>query len=276
MKRLLLAFSVVAFVGAIKAQEMPQPSPHAKLEQKVGLTDVTLDYSRPGVKSRTIFGDLVAFDKLWRFGANGNTMITFSTDVKIDGKDLKAGTYSLFPTPSKEAWVIAFNTDIEQWGEGDFKEEKNALEVKAKPQATSFHETFTLEINKITVNSAVLVMVREKTRIEIPFTMDTDAIAEKSIEDALKKGEDLDKVNYQAAKYYHSFKKDDKKALKYIDASLKIKEIHSSMFLKAQILMATGDKTGANKAGMQAHDLALKADAKGWAKYIEKKMGEWK
>jgi hypothetical protein len=86
----------------------PAPSPHSKTEQKVGLTDITIDYSRPSMRGRTIFGDLVPFDKTWRTGANANTKITFSDDVSIDGKKLKKGTYAIYTIPNKESWDVIF------------------------------------------------------------------------------------------------------------------------------------------------------------------------
>ena len=276
MKKVLIALSLGLFVS-VQAQKLPQPSPHCKVEQTVGLTDITLDYSRPGVKDRAIFGELVPYDKVWRFGANMNTLITFSTDVKIAGKDLKAGTYSMFAIPSKESsWMIAFNTDIEQWGAESYNEEKNALIVKIKPESSSFHETFTIEINSITNNSASITMVWDKTRINIPIELDTDAQAIKNIEEAIKKGEELEKVYYNAARYYFGSLKKKEDAMSYVERSLKTKETHNCYFLKAQILLDSNKKDEAIEAATKAYDLAVKAGSKGWANYIEGTLKEWK
>ncbi len=109
MKKTILSLFLAAFAFSATAQiNTPAPSPSQKIEQKVGLTDVTLEYSRPGMKGRTIFGDLIPFDKVWRTGANQNTKITFSTDVTIDGKALKKGTYAVYTKPGKQSWDVIF------------------------------------------------------------------------------------------------------------------------------------------------------------------------
>jgi len=134
MKKLLTIALIFAVSFAVNAQvEAPQPSPSQKVEQKVGLTDVTLEYSRPSAKGRTIFGDLVPFGKLWRTGANKNTMITFSDDVKIGGNDLKAGSYAIFVTPTASSWDVVFYTDTENWGTPrQWDDAKVAAKVSAK------------------------------------------------------------------------------------------------------------------------------------------------
>ena len=112
MKKLTLLAFALTLMFSVNAQiETPQPSPFTKIEQKVGLTDVTLEYSRPGMRGRTIFGDLVPYGKLWRTGANKNTMITFSDDVVVDGQTLKAGSYAIFVTPSAKSWDVIFYSD---------------------------------------------------------------------------------------------------------------------------------------------------------------------
>lgn len=274
MKKLLFALTIGAFIGSTNAQELPVPSPGSKLEQKVGLTDVTLEYSRPGVKGRKIFGELVPYGKVWRFGANKNTMVTFSTDVTIDGKELKAGTYSIFATPTEKEWTIAFNTDTEQWGAGNYSSEKDALSVKVKPQKNSKHETFTLEINDVTTNGAVISMVWDEVRVNIPFKVNTHKIAMANIEAAIKEGKDLDQVYYQAARYFHTGRKEDKTAMEYIEKSNKVKENFRATYLKAQILMGQDKKDDAIAAAEKAMKLAMDAKEDGWANYIKGNLEE--
>ena len=137
-------------VYSVNAQvKTPQPSPSAKLEQKVGLTDVVLEYSRPGVKGRTIFGDLVPYGKLWRTGANKNTMITFSTDATVDGQTLKAGSYAIFTKPGLESWDVYFYSDTENWGTPkDWDDAKVAAKTTAKVYPVPFNvESFSMDIN---------------------------------------------------------------------------------------------------------------------------------
>src|SRR5690606_1115461 len=112
MKKLLVLLLTITTVYTIEAQIVtPQPSPFTKIEQKVGLTDFVLEYSRPNVRGRKVFGDLVPYGQVWRLGANQNTKITFSTDVSVDGKTLKAGTYALYAIPNAAAWDVIFYTD---------------------------------------------------------------------------------------------------------------------------------------------------------------------
>src|SRR5690606_24871113 len=117
MKKLLLVLLAITTVHTIEAQIVtPQPSPFSKIEQKVGLTDFVLEYSRPNVRERKIFGDLVPYGQVWRLGANANTKITFSTDVAVAGKTLKAGTYALYTIPNATAWDVIFYTDATNGG----------------------------------------------------------------------------------------------------------------------------------------------------------------
>ena len=132
-KKLLLSLLFVAVIGANAQIKTPAPSPFTKIEQKVGLTDVTLEHSRPAMRGRTIFGDLVPFDKIWRTGANARTKITFSDDVTIDGDTLKKGTYAIFTKPSAESWEVYFYTDYKGGGAPqNLDDSKVALKTTAK------------------------------------------------------------------------------------------------------------------------------------------------
>ena len=147
----------IAFTFSVNAQiETPQSSPASKLEQRVGLTDVTLEYSRPGVKGRAIFGDLVPYDKLWRAGANKNTMVTFSDDVTIDGQTLKAGSYAIFVKPMKGSWEVFFYTDTNNWGNPqNWDDAKVAAKTTVKTYEVPFNvETYTIDVNQISNNGA--------------------------------------------------------------------------------------------------------------------------
>ncbi|MCB0478390.1 MAG: DUF2911 domain-containing protein [Crocinitomicaceae bacterium] len=276
MRKLFFALTIGAFIGTTTAQELPAPSPGCKIESRVGLTDVTLEYSRPSVKGREIFGSLVPYDKVWRFGANKNTMVTFSTDVTIDGKELKAGTYSIFATPNKEEWTIAFNTDTEQWGAGGYTTEKDALSIKVKPEEVKKHETFTLMVGNLSNKGATICMVWDNVKIKIPFKVKTHAIALANIEAAIKEGKDLDVVYYTAARYFHSSKNDDKTAMEYIEKSLKVKENFKCLFLQAQIFEGQGKMKEAIDSAEKAQKLALEEKNEGWASYIKETLDDWR
>ena len=185
MKKLFFIALTLVFSFSMNAQvQTPQPSPFSKVEQKVGLTDITFEYSRPGVKGRTIFGDLVPYGKLWRAGANKNTQITFSTDVTIDGQEVKAGTYAIFVTPTAESWEVVFYSDANNWGTPrNWDDSKVAAKVTAKVHEVPFNiETYTIDINQITNSGANLEFIWEKTWVGVPFTVPTDGAVMASID----------------------------------------------------------------------------------------------
>ena len=137
MRKIIVMLAVILANFMVEAQvKTPQSSPSAKVEQVVGLTTVQVEYSRPSAKGRTVYGDLVPYGKMWRTGANANTTISFSEDVKIAGKDLKKGKYALFSTPKADNWEIIFYSDTNNWGLPDnWDESKVALKVTVKPES---------------------------------------------------------------------------------------------------------------------------------------------
>lgn len=151
-------------------------SPRASIEETIGLTDVTISYSRPGVKGRKIWGELVPYNKVWRAGANEATKITFSTDVKINGKRLPAGSYGFFIIPTTKDWTIIFNKIADQWGAFTYNEAQDALRLSATPGQAIYHEwlSYSFENMKVTPNgspnSAVVYMKWDK--IKLPFTIE--------------------------------------------------------------------------------------------------------
>lgn len=221
MKRnLTLMTAALLLTGtlALAQIEMPAPSPLATFSQKVGLTDVEIVYSRPSMRGRVVYGDLVPWGKLWRTGANMATKVTFSDDVKIGGKDLKAGTYALFTIPGKDEWTVIFNTRAVQAGAGQYKETEDALRVSVKPENLSHSvETFTITIDDVTNTSAAIVIIWEKTRVKVPMEVNVDQRVMASIDRALQ----VDPNNYfMAATYYHESGKDLNQALTWINQAL--------------------------------------------------------
>lgn len=273
-----IAFLLIAGLlsSSVIAQKTPQPSPFCKTEQVVGLTTITLEYSRPGVKERTIFGELVPYGEVWRVGANACTKFSTTDELKFGETSLAAGTYALFAFPGENGeWEIVLNTDTEQWGAGAYDAEKNVLSTKVKAQENSFNESMIVEINNITTNSAVLSIKWDKLRVDVPFTVDTDAIVKKGIDDAIATGENLDVVYYKAASYYYNSLKDETTAMGFLGKSIAIKKSHKSLFLKATILNDQGNKKEAIKLAEEAHAMAVEAESKGWADYILEKIEEW-
>lgn len=212
MKKIITLFSLVLTTGFLVAQELPKLSQPSTSEHVVGVTKISLQYSRPGVRDRVIFGELVPYGEVWRLGANQPTKLTSAHDLSFQGADgkaqvLPAGTYAVFAFPAADGnWKIVFNTDIEQWGAGNYDEAKNVVSVQVKAMENTFTETLLIDINKVTLNSASLVIAWDKIKVEVPFTVETDVHAQANIDAAIAEGKDLDKV-YSAAANYFSIQK---------------------------------------------------------------------
>lgn len=264
---------ILAFAGT--AQELPAPSPLGEVGQKVGLTDVDIEYSRPSAKGRTIFGELVKYDEMWRLGANMATKLEISTPIMMGGKELAKGEYSMQAIPAENGdWTIIINSDAGLRGLSGYDEKKDVLRLNVKAMVNSYTETFTIGFDKLTNTSAVIAIQWEKLRVEIPFTVDTDKLAKENIAAAIKEGKDLDKVYSNAASYFSGMK-DYKTAITYVDKSLKIKKAHPAMFTKANILKAGGNNAEAIKIAKEALELAKEAESAGWANYIEGNIKAW-
>ena len=169
----VLLFAFILFTNSSQAQNNKKDlriSPKAAVLQTVGFTEVRIDYSRPGVKKREIWGKLVPYDAVWRAGANEATKITFSTDVTVEGKMLKKGSYSLFAIPGKNDWTIIFNKVADQWGAFEYNESEDALRVKVKTEKAIWQEWLSYTINKASDTSAVIRLEWEK--IKVPFKVE--------------------------------------------------------------------------------------------------------
>ena len=167
---ILLFVVFVLFTNSTEAQNNKKDlriSPKAEVMQTVGFTDVRIVYSRPGVKGREIWGKLVPYDAVWRAGANEATKITFFTDVTIEGKKLKKGSYSLFAIPGKNDWTIIFNKVADQWGAFEYNESEDALRVKVKTEKAIWQEWLSYTINKASDTSAVIRLEWEKIKVPI-------------------------------------------------------------------------------------------------------------
>jgi hypothetical protein len=217
----LLALIVFSSKGFSQI-ELPAPSPTATLSQKVGLTDVTITYSRPSMKERTIFGDLVPYGKLWRTGANMATKISFSDDVKIGGQSLSAGSYALFTIPGKDEWTIIFNKNYNQGGTGNYKETEDALRTKVKPMKIEDKiETFSINLENVKPSSALIELGWESTIVHIPLEVSIDDRIMASIDQAMS----ISPGTYQAAAtYYHQSGRDLNHALVWMDKALEMHE----------------------------------------------------
>jgi hypothetical protein len=277
MKKLLLAASSLFLFGLSAQIETPAPSPAGKTMQTVGLTDLTIDYSRPHKRDRDIFGDLVPFDKMWRTGANKNTMITTS-DILVFGKDtLSAGTYSIFATPSEKTWEIAFYTDTENWGTPDkWDDTKVALKTSTKVSTTSnVVESFTISIDDVQGDKAVISFAWDKVKAEFPFTVGTDAVVKASIEKVMSgpSASDL----YKAGQYYLSTKENLSAALEYVNKALELRDDNPFWYLRTKALIQAElkDFKGAIATAKTSSEEATKANYESYVEMNQKSIDDW-
>lgn len=279
MKKLFLIVCLVAFTYAADAQiTTPQPSPFSKIEQKVGLTDVTLEFSRPGMRGRTIFGDLVPYGKVWRTGANANTKITFSTDVTVNGQNLKAGSYAIYTIPNKEKWEVMFYTDSNNWGTPrKWDDSKVAVKTSAEvvPMPVKI-ETYTMTFDDLTNNSAVIGILWENAYVGIQFETPTDKAVQASIDKVMNGPAPND--YYAAAVYYKQEGKDIAQAVKWIDKAIEMtKDQPRFWYYRQQSLIhaKAGNKKGAIAAAKTSLDLATKAGNADYVKMNKDSLKEW-
>jgi hypothetical protein len=299
LKRLSLFKLVILLsagcAGHAFAQQPPlaikplRPSQKASVMQTIGVTDITITYSRPPVKGRTIFADapatmaarakgeatldnqnerqpgepIVPYDHVWRAGANEATMFQVTDDVMINGQPLKAGTYSLETIPGKDEWTIIFNNDPGQWGAFSYDEKKDALRVKTKPQMVSDNQEWLMyNFDPVTENSATVNLRWEKVRV--PFTVEVKDVkaAWRVKADALIAANPTNEVLPLQVANTYAGDKNWAEALKFVDQSIKVKETFRNLSAKTNILWGAGKKD-------EALSVADAAIAKGKADKVD-------
>ncbi|MES2544268.1 MAG: DUF2911 domain-containing protein [Bacteroidota bacterium] len=277
MKKIIIALAImIASIGNAQVKT-PQASPKSVLNQTVGLTEVEIEYSRPSAKGRTIFGDLVPFGKLWRTGANANTMISFSEDVVIDGKTLKKGKYALYTTPKVESWEVIFYSNTDNWGTPDeFKESDVALRTTVKSESLNRNvESMTIGINNLDNNFAHLEISWEKTIVAVKFEVPTQKAAIASIEKALAGPTAGD--YFSSAQFYFQSNGDLNKALTYVNKALDMNADKPFWYnrLKSLIQAKLGDKKGAIETAKLSLAAATAAKNNDYVKMNQDSIAEW-
>lgn len=278
MKKLVLAFFVTALVAQVDAQiKTPQPSPSSTLEQTVGLTDIKVEYSRPAMRGRTIFGDLVPYGEMWRTGANANTKITFSEDVMVNGKTLEAGTYAIYTKPMQDSWDVMFYSDASNWGTPEkWDESKVAAKTNVPVQQMPMDiESFTITFDDVKMDGANLGMLWENAYVGVPINVMTDKAVMASIDRTLNgpTGGDY----YTAAVYLMSADKDMDKAKEYMDKSMAMNDDPKYWQLRQQSLLLAkmGDKKGAIEAAKKSLAKAEAAKNMDYVKMNKDSLAEW-
>lgn len=273
MKYWVASFLLILGSFSLFAQNLKVPtlSPRSEIKQEIGLTEIKISYSRPSAKGRTIFGDLVPYEKMWRTGANASTQLTFTEDVKVGGNPLTAGTYALYTIPGKENWTIIIhkNTKMRSIAGDRYKKEDDAFRFEVKSISNPLPvETFTIQFTDISTKGCQLMLSWENTVVKFPIEVEVDAKIETQMADLLKEPEKLSHRNYfRAAEYYLHNNKDLNTATEWIKTALeKSPKNFRYGLLHAKILAAQAKKGAAMKTIKEAHQWAVDRDN---ANYIE-------
>jgi hypothetical protein len=278
MYKFLTAFAIFIASYTIEAQvKIPQLSPKATISQMVGLTEVEIEYFRPSVKNRIIFGGIVPFDKIWRTGANNNTIISFSEDVVINGGTLKKGKYSIFTKPKSGNWDVYFYTTTDNWGTPEvWDEAKIALKLNVKTENLQRSiETFTININNTDYNYAVLEFSWEKTMASVKFEVPTQKSVTEGIDKTLAGPTASD--YYASAQYYLQANIDYAKALIFINKAYEMnpKKPYNYLRIKSLIQAKLGDFKGAIETAKISLPAAIADKNEDYVKMTQDSLAEW-
>lgn len=271
---LLLLFGAFTIQAQIKT---PQPSPSSSVHQTIGLSEVSVDYSRPAMRGRVIFGDLVPYGKIWRTGANMRTKFTTDSDLKIDGKDLKKGTYAILSIPNKDAWDLIFYTEYQTGGApAELDESKVALKVSAKTYPIDNPvENFTIGFGDLADGvSGNMYIMWDKTMVVTKIETPTDKIAIESIEKTMAGPSAND--YFSAASYYRSSGKDLNKALEWVSKAVEMNPDAFWMSRQKSLIQADlGDTKGAIASAKVSLAAAEKAGNADYVKMNKESIAEW-
>lgn len=276
----LRSFSAAIAIAAltttsVNAQlKVPAPSPLQTIKQAFALSDITVEYSRPSAKGRVIYGDVVPFGKVWRTGANGATKITFGEDVKVEGMDVKAGTYAIYSIPNKDSWEVMLYKDLTLGGDvAEYKKENELVRFVVKPTAMNDKvETFSIDLSDITASTVKVQLVWEKTRVSFNVVADIDSKIMKTIENTIVKD---NRPYFQAASYYYDNDKDLKQAGEWVDKAIANNpKAYWVVLLKAKIQTKQKDTKGAIATAEQVITIATEAKDDAYIAQAKKLIAE--
>lgn len=274
--RFLLLLPCVLWLAAIGSAQstqldLPLQSQGARVTQTIGITDITVNYHRPLVNGRKVWGDLVPYGQVWRAGANINTTITFANDVTVEGQPLPAGTYGLHMIPNQDQWTIIFSKMHNAWGSFSYKESEDALRITVKPRPAEFHNALAYDFDELKPDSAVVVMSWDKVAVPFKVSVDVNKVVQTSLNNQLR---GLSQYTWDgwddAATYMVDNKMDLNEALKYEDNSIGNEDRFENEMTKSRILAALGQKSEAEQAKAKALSLGNAQQLYGYGRQLQR------
>jgi hypothetical protein len=261
LRGFVLCLLTAAMSGISPAQsfvlDLPLQSQHAEVSQRIGVTDITINYHRPLVNDRKVWGDLVPYGKPWRAGANINTTITFSDPVQIEGKPLDKGTYGLHMIPNADEWTIIFSKNSTSWGAFTYDQTEDALRVTVKPKPADMHNALTYDFDELKPDSAVVELEWEKIAVPFKVSVDVHDAVQASLKKQLRNFSQYTWMSWDdAANYLLTEKIAYDEALKYADKSIETEDRFDNELTKSKALTALNRKDEAATAQKKALDLA--------------------
>jgi hypothetical protein len=239
----------------------PESSPKASVSQTVGLTEMTINYNRPAVAKRKIWGDLVPYGEVWRAGANANTTLSFSSPVKIGGKTIPAGTYGLHMLPTDKDWTVILSTVSSAWGSYSYDQKEDAVRVTVTPETSDFTERLSYSFDDPTNNSVVVAMRWEKLKVAFKVEVDTPAVVMASMRSELRGLPRFFWLGWnEAAQYWLQHGGDLAEAERFVEESIRVQETFPNLSTKAAILEKKGDTKQAAALRTKAIGLATQND----------------
>jgi tetratricopeptide (TPR) repeat protein len=277
MKKIAIAAGLLAAVLFTNAQQLqtPQPSTTTTVKQNFGLGSIELSYSRPNMKGRKVFGDLVPFDKVWRTGANNATTLTFTDDVTIGGTSVKAGKYGLLTMPGATEWTIIISKQTDVTSPAAYKQDMDVVRLKAKPMEMPWDiETFSIMFNNVKDNSIDVFMMWEKTAVNFTVTTDVDSKVMKQIDNLMKNDS---RPYFNAAAYYLENGKDLNQAVAWFDKAIEQNpKAYWVYYQKARTLAKLGKKAEALATSQKSMELAKEGKNDDYVALNEKLQKELK
>ncbi len=274
--KLFLAVVMMAALGtSVNAQDMPKPSPHATFMQTMGVTNISMDYSRPRVKGREIWGKLVPYNEVWRVGANASAKIEFSTDVMIDGKEVKAGKYAVFMIPTVANWTIIISSYVDGWGTTGYTEESDVVRLNVPISPHSVTENMLFSVDNITNTSCMVSMTWEKIKVGFVVEAKTVELVNTIVANNVKEADNSFRAYNDAAAWYMENGGDKAEALKLSIKSTSQDKRFWNLTVLGEMYAANGDMKMAIKTAEEALELSKEAKYDSYIKRNEANIEKW-